>query len=239
MFRKRPFGSVDDDPDESPEVVLRWGADAEVAGSCPGPGDGPWGPLLAGLSGVPPVADRNGPRLSSRVTATAGFRDEFYALAEAARDPGGARLVGGRPPAGHGRDDRSGPRQLGFDGTPARGESDGLAAVRRGRLLEKCRGPSGGVGVKTVGAEGSRGHADEGHRGRRRSGRNRHPGDADDQRRADRSRRARHRRTDRPPGSRRRREQPAGHRRRYQRPHPNRRHHRARARVVNAAIEVL
>ena len=88
MFRRCPNAPDDVAPEVGPEVVLRWGPDVEVAGTCPVPGDGPWGPLLAGLSGVPPVADRGGPRLSSLATATAGFRDEFYALAEAARDPG-------------------------------------------------------------------------------------------------------------------------------------------------------
>ena len=72
-------------------VRLRWGPDATVVGSArlPTSGDS-WGPLLAGCLGVPEVPEAS-PRarlLSDVATTTAGFRDEFYALSAAAREPG-------------------------------------------------------------------------------------------------------------------------------------------------------
>lgn len=48
--------------------------------------DDSWGPLLARAHGVPSIASSAGPRLGEIATATAGFRDEFYALLECAVD---------------------------------------------------------------------------------------------------------------------------------------------------------
>jgi hypothetical protein len=51
------------------------------------PIDAPWSTLVVDLLGVPPLPPRRGPSLRDLgVTATAGFRDEFYGLAAAARE---------------------------------------------------------------------------------------------------------------------------------------------------------
>jgi len=47
---------------------------------------GSWGPLFAAAIGLPAVAPHGGARLASIASATAGFRDEFYALRDAASD---------------------------------------------------------------------------------------------------------------------------------------------------------
>ncbi len=74
-------------------VVLRWGSRAEVVGAGPQPeGRSSWGPLLAACLGVPavPAPDPEARLVDDVATTTAGFRDEFYALAAAAREPGQA-----------------------------------------------------------------------------------------------------------------------------------------------------
>jgi len=48
--------------------------------------DDSWGPLLARAHGVPSIGSTGGARLAEIATATAGFRDEFYALLECAVD---------------------------------------------------------------------------------------------------------------------------------------------------------
>ncbi len=53
----------------------------------PLPGDS-WGPLLARAHGLPSVNSTAGPRLGEVATATAGFRDEFYALLDSSVDLG-------------------------------------------------------------------------------------------------------------------------------------------------------
>lgn len=47
---------------------------------------GPWSPLVRGLLGVPAVQLPAGPRLGDLVTATAGFRDEYYGLVGAVHE---------------------------------------------------------------------------------------------------------------------------------------------------------
>ncbi|MEI7886905.1 MAG: N-6 DNA methylase [Actinomycetes bacterium] len=62
----------------------------------PLPGDS-WGPLFARAHGLPSVASTAGQRLCEVATATAGFRDEFYALLDSSVDLGqsGPQLLGG------------------------------------------------------------------------------------------------------------------------------------------------
>jgi hypothetical protein len=76
---------------DRPRVELRWGPGAERVGMGEAPAaDRSWGPLLAGCLGVPevPAPSARAHLLGDVATTTAGFRDEFYALAAAARDPG-------------------------------------------------------------------------------------------------------------------------------------------------------
>lgn len=47
-----------------------------------------WGPLFARAQGLPSVGSTAGPRLADIATATAGFRDEFYALLDSSVDLG-------------------------------------------------------------------------------------------------------------------------------------------------------
>ena len=47
-----------------------------------------WGPLFARAHGLPSVGSTAGPRLAEIATATAGFRDEFYALLDSSVDLG-------------------------------------------------------------------------------------------------------------------------------------------------------
>ena len=56
-----------------------------------------WGPLFARAHGLPSVHSTAGPRLGEVATATAGFRDEFYALLDSSVDLGqsGPQLLGG------------------------------------------------------------------------------------------------------------------------------------------------
>lgn len=66
----------------------RWQAELGVAGR--------WGELLAPIHGVPVVGALAGAPLGSVATATAGFRDEFYALCEAATESEAATDIGDR-----------------------------------------------------------------------------------------------------------------------------------------------
>ena len=79
---------------------------------------GSWSPLLAVAQGVPPPAPPvpGARRVGELARCTAGFRDEFYALAEVAVEAPGP--VDRRPreraaPAGHLGDDRSRPPGMG------------------------------------------------------------------------------------------------------------------------------
>ena len=99
VLERRPLGT-----DPTP-VEVRWrggepGVDAALPRrAAPPVGGASWGALLAGHLGLPAVAPHGGRRLGELATATAGFRDEFYALCAAAReseqldDPGVPRLV--------------------------------------------------------------------------------------------------------------------------------------------------
>jgi predicted RNA methylase len=74
-------------------VRVLWGGGLSPVSAVPTPeSDASWGPLLAAPAGIPVVA---GPpvtafHVESLAATTAGFRDEFYALAAAAREPGEA-----------------------------------------------------------------------------------------------------------------------------------------------------
>jgi hypothetical protein len=86
-----PVVRVPDHGDPDSDVVhVTWGPEARPVGTAARPAPGAsWGPLLAGALGVPvvpsPPADRVR-RVAELATATAGFRDEFYAVVAAARD---------------------------------------------------------------------------------------------------------------------------------------------------------
>ena len=86
VLERRPLGA-----DRTP-VQVRWGGGEHAVDAAPprraaAPvGDASWGALLAGHLGLPAVASHGGPRLGELATATAGFRDEFYALCAAAHD---------------------------------------------------------------------------------------------------------------------------------------------------------
>lgn len=76
-------------------VRVLWGLPVQDVGPAPSPDAATWGPLLAAPHGVPVVPPPTGPPLRTVATATAGFRDEFYALRDAlvdgdevGRDPG-------------------------------------------------------------------------------------------------------------------------------------------------------
>ncbi len=87
---------------DAPPVRISWGLPGvEHPDVGPTPDARTWGPLLAGPRGLPVVPEPDGPRLGDVATATAGFRDEFYALTDALADgladgspvQGAARLV--------------------------------------------------------------------------------------------------------------------------------------------------
>lgn len=72
-------------------VAVSSGVPAQAAHRVPWPGSSSWGPLLAPVYGVPGVVLPDGPPLSTLAGATAGFRDEYYALRDAVvDDPSGA-----------------------------------------------------------------------------------------------------------------------------------------------------
>ncbi len=71
-------------PEPTGPVLVRRGRDGVDAGAVPRARlarAGSWAPIIAATTGVPDVAFGAGPVLGERVRATAGFRDEFYALA--------------------------------------------------------------------------------------------------------------------------------------------------------------
>ncbi|MFM7063667.1 MAG: hypothetical protein ACKO04_09290, partial [Actinomycetes bacterium] len=68
------------------EVRVTTGVPAGTAYLAPSPGPASWGPLLAPAYGVPAVTLPAGPTLGALASATAGFRDEYYALRDAAMD---------------------------------------------------------------------------------------------------------------------------------------------------------
>jgi predicted RNA methylase len=72
-------------------VELRWGPDARLSGTAALPAPDSWGSLLATAIGVPAVSEglgRGARTVGDVAEVTAGFRDEFYALAAAARSVG-------------------------------------------------------------------------------------------------------------------------------------------------------
>lgn len=71
---------------QPPLVAVSSGAPAVVGCTVAWPGPTSWGPLLAPVYGVPAVELPMGPTLSTLATATAGFRDEYYALRDAVVD---------------------------------------------------------------------------------------------------------------------------------------------------------
>ncbi|MCC7390243.1 MAG: SAM-dependent DNA methyltransferase [Phycisphaerales bacterium] len=64
----------------------------------PGAADGSWGHLAADLLGVPPVRLRGGRTLGELCEITAGFRDEYYAIAAAVGELGPEGVAGGGRP---------------------------------------------------------------------------------------------------------------------------------------------
>ena len=77
--------------DTAAPVRISWGLPAIDHPAAPWPADArSWGPLLAGPRGVPVVPSSGGSRLGDVATATAGFRDEFYALTDCLVDHGGS-----------------------------------------------------------------------------------------------------------------------------------------------------
>ena len=81
-------GTVQVDAVRTGAVRVSWRDSLPTEVSFSPDGDGSWSPLLASALGVPPVAGvaPGTGRVSDVATVTAGFRDEFYALAAAAHD---------------------------------------------------------------------------------------------------------------------------------------------------------
>ncbi len=95
-----PVLRVGGDRSSAATVSVRWGSGMESFGEVASPEpEGSWGPLLARPLGVPSVPDvpvaRQ--RLHTLAASTAGFREEFYALAEAARELDEPGFVGSAP----------------------------------------------------------------------------------------------------------------------------------------------
>ncbi|MFM7063059.1 MAG: hypothetical protein ACKO04_06165, partial [Actinomycetes bacterium] len=67
-------------------VTVLAGAPVVTEYAAPWPGAATWGPLLGPAYGVPGVVLGDGPTLGSLASATAGFRDEYYALRDAVVD---------------------------------------------------------------------------------------------------------------------------------------------------------
>ena len=91
-------------PHRTPAVRVLWGLPASEHDATPAAiDDRSWGPLLAGPRGIPTVPMATGGRLGDVATATAGFRDEYYALTDCLLDdavdevaPGDHDLLGDR-----------------------------------------------------------------------------------------------------------------------------------------------
>jgi hypothetical protein len=80
---------------------LRWNDGPPRPVTAPSAGGASWGGMLAAGLGVPLVPSvAGGRRLGDVAECTAGFRDEFYALAAAATDGGGGGDAGDRPGSG-------------------------------------------------------------------------------------------------------------------------------------------
>ena len=77
VFRRCPQPSL---------VDVSSGVPARVACQVSWPGAASWGPLLAPVYGVPAADLPKAPTLGTLATATAGFRDEYYALRDAMVD---------------------------------------------------------------------------------------------------------------------------------------------------------
>ncbi len=94
VLKRRSSGTTVDDRCGERTVEVRWGAAGDVVATMPEPSRGAsWAPLLAVAHGVPLVTlPAGGPTIGDVASCTAGFRDEFYALAAAAStgpiDPG-------------------------------------------------------------------------------------------------------------------------------------------------------
>ena len=145
---------------------------------------GTWAPIVAAATGVPTVALPGRPVLGGLARATAGFRDEFYALApfvsdladpEAPVDPSSPlpELPAGPRPAGDQRTGRAGPHGLGSAHDAPRRHPPAGARRRRRRPAGLVRGPRrrpppGRLGRRPPAAQDRRRDPDEGGRGRRR-----------------------------------------------------------------------
>ena len=91
LRRRGPIDAVD------PRPVARWeGPDVVPVESAPAITGSSWGPLVADLLGVPPVTPTTAGTVGDVATATAGFRDEYYAVTSNlvdSMDGDGPRLV--------------------------------------------------------------------------------------------------------------------------------------------------
>ncbi len=75
-------------------VTLYTGPEVEEVGTIDAPSPASWAPLAARARGVPEVDLGDGPALATLATATAGFRDQFYGLADHVQEGGtGSPLV--------------------------------------------------------------------------------------------------------------------------------------------------
>lgn len=83
--------------DDAGAAVARWeGPDMVAVPAAAMPSAASWGPLVADLLGAPPVTPTTAGTLADVATATAGFRDEYYAVTAHLReapDGDGPRLV--------------------------------------------------------------------------------------------------------------------------------------------------
>ena len=169
---------------------VRWGGTRPTRyAAAPPQGERGWGSLFATAVGLPELDDVDAPPLSSVATATAGFRDEYYALRDVTFE---AAVVSADRAGGHGGPEPS-----------ARLVTVGMIDPLRlrwghgthrigGRGLQRPPGRSGTAGADgaeggalgrcTAPAQGARRDADEGGRGGRRPGRRPGPDDAGDQR---------------------------------------------------------
>jgi hypothetical protein len=99
VLRRRAVAPSSSPPPTSPgSVAVRWRSRAEHQHTAPRPAVGSsWGPLLAGAMGIPSHdPDPMSRQVGEIATATSGFRDEYYALRDAASesdDPLDPRLV--------------------------------------------------------------------------------------------------------------------------------------------------
>ncbi|MGB6058462.1 MAG: N-6 DNA methylase [Microthrixaceae bacterium] len=85
-------GATESEGEEANDVEVMWGGDGDGIGKAvhtrvlrPNPTES-WGPIFARAVGLPVVGRTGGMRVGDIAGATAGFRDEFYALAGACVD---------------------------------------------------------------------------------------------------------------------------------------------------------